>query len=110
REGCLKHIHPPHSSHSIPNNLPFPSLYDLLRNKTTYSSTLNTFHFIKIVISYDSDKVYVLVYRFSTSLSSSVKTRDLVKNLFPSGPSNENIPPLPSTTSIISCVCFQYSY
>src|SRR5699024_12582018 len=97
-------------SSSITNNVAHPSLYDLLRTKTTYSSTLNSFHFITIIISYDSDKVYVLVYRFSTSLSSSVKTRDLVKNLFPSEPSTETIPPLPSTTSIISCVCFQYSY
>ncbi len=47
---------------------------------------------------------------FNVSCSSCVKTRERVKNRFPSGPSRENIPPRPSTTSIMSCVCFQYSY
>src|SRR6218665_2220893 len=42
--------------------------------------------------------------------SSSVNNRERVKKRSPSGPSSENMPPRPGTTSIISCVCLQYSY
>ena len=42
-------------------------------------------------------------------ISSPSKTRDRIKNRSPSGPSSENMPPRPGTTSSVSCVCFQYS-
>jgi len=41
--------------------------------------------------------------------SSSVNRRERVRKRYPSGPSSENMPPRPGTTSIISWVCFQYS-
>src|SRR5699024_9103438 len=59
---------------------------------------------------YVLDFLFVQQSLFNCFLSSSVNTRERVKNRFPSGPSNENIPQQPSTTSMISCVCFQYSY
>ena len=37
-------------------------------------------------------------------------TFDLVKNLLPSGPSRENIPPRPGTTSMIICVSMMLPY
>ena len=46
----------------------------------------------------------------SSSLdSSSVKRRLRVRNRSPSGASSEKPAPRPGTTSMISCVCFQYS-
>lgn len=42
--------------------------------------------------------------------SVSGNTRERVRKRTPSGPSSENIPPRPFTTSMMSCVCFQYSY
>ena len=45
----------------------------------------------------------------SCSHSSSLNRRERVKKRFPVPFSSENMPPMPSTTSMISCVCFQYS-
>jgi len=45
----------------------------------------------------------------SCCTSSSVKSRLRVRKRTPSGPSSENIPPRPGTTSMMSWVCFQYS-
>jgi hypothetical protein len=41
--------------------------------------------------------------------SSSENNRERVRNRLPVPLSSENMPPMPSTTSMMSCVCFQYS-
>jgi len=46
----------------------------------------------------------------SSAHSSSVNRRDRVWKALPSGPSSEKVPPVPSMTSMMSWVCFQYSY
>ncbi len=46
----------------------------------------------------------------SSAHSSSVNTRERVRKRTPSGTSSENPPPRPGTTSMVSWVCFQYSY
>lgn len=56
------------------------------------------------------DVVSALSAASSAAISASVKTRERVWNALPSGPSSENVPPWPSITSMISCVCRQYSY
>lgn len=49
--------------------------------------------------------------RLRAIVSSSVKRRERVRKALPSGPSSEKVPPWPpSTTSMMSWVCFQYSY
>ena len=45
----------------------------------------------------------------SCSASSSVNSRDRVRKRRPVGPSSENMPPRPGTTSMVRCVCCQYS-
>ena len=45
----------------------------------------------------------------SQPASSSVNKRERVRKRWPVGPSSENMPPRPGTTSMISWVCCQYS-
>lgn len=45
----------------------------------------------------------------SCAYSSSVNSRERTRKRTPSPFSSENMPPRPLTTSMISCVCFQYS-
>ena len=49
--------------------------------------------------------------RPSSAFSASVNTRERVWKALPSGPSREKVPPpAPSSTSMMSCVCFQVAY
>ena len=47
---------------------------------------------------------------FFSSLSTTKQISDLVRNLRPVPLSNENIPPIPLTASIVKSVCFHFSY
>ena len=87
----------------------FGSLHFIWLSKTIFFKPLIYSIIILILLSFRI-KLKKNAQFFFGSLSTTKQISDLVKNLLPVPLSNENIPPIPFTASIVRSVCFHFSY